>query len=147
MESFACQCAIAIENLRNLERLEDLRRYFAMHEASAYDVFFELDANKTIIDISRDEQSRELFPIDVNEIIGQKWEDYVGETNDVLIKVIDSMQGYPHGIFLKNCLLQSPGATLTLDCNILPYMYTDESGHTAQKFKERSFQTLRSPFL
>mgnify|MGYP006126455547 CR=1 FL=1 len=149
VDSFACQCAIAIENLRNAERLADLKRYFAMHEASAYDIFFELDANKTIIDISRDEQSVELFPIAVDKIIGKNWAEYVGETNDVLIKVIDRMDKYPHGMMLKEVHFAVPGGqTLTLDCNIVPYIYTSEKGHTARNsiedhfdhFKPRSYE-------
>ena len=137
-DSFGAIVAIAIENLRNAERLVELQKYFSMHEANAYDIYFELDADQKVIDVSRDEQSRELFPLEPEKIIGRNWGEFIGPTNSTLSEIIKDCQKYPHGVMLKEAVFRVPGGqTLLLDANIVPCTFCEEIGH---KNREKGFE-------
>ena len=132
LDAFASQCAVAIENLRNAERLADLQQYFSQHEASAYDIFFEIDMDRNIIDISRDSQSANIFTVEnVTSLIGKRFDIWLGKQNRELMEQILIATKMPNGMLLKEMTFIVPGKggqTLVLDMNIVPVIHKFEKG-------------------
>ena len=131
-DAFASQCAVAIENLRNSERLADLQEYFSQHEASAYDIYFEIDMSRNIVDVSRDAQSVKLFEEEnLNLIIGKRIDQWLGKRNKALIEIMLKAFKKPNNVFLKETTFIVPGSngqTLILDMNIIPVIHKYEKG-------------------
>ena len=149
LDAFASQCAVAIENLRNAERLADLKQYFSQHEASAYDIYFEIDTDRNIIDISRDSQSASIFTIEkVTSIIGKRFDIWLGKQNKELIDKILMATKKPNGMLLKEIIFVVPGKggqTLVLDMNIVPVIHKFENGKRVNQI-ERNY-TKNLPLL